>query len=72
VPASAIAAPHAEANPARRHRSLAETRDDWMSKCADSQEETPAAQVHPSPVARVVKLADIEPHKTARATGKVP
>lgn len=59
----------AEANPARLHHSLAETRDDWMSKWAESQEETPAAQVHPSPVARVVKLADIDaalPAGTAR------
>lgn len=62
--------PRAQARPARRHRSLAETRDDWMRKWAASLEETPAAQVHPSPVARVVKLADIHaelPPGTAHA-----
>ena len=42
-----------------------------MSRWAAAEEETPAAEVHPSPVARVVKLAGLDaalPPGTARVS----
>jgi hypothetical protein len=57
--------PRTEPKPPRQHRNLTETQDDWMSKWASEQEEAPAAHTHPSPVARVVKLTELDAELTA-------